>query len=215
MIRHLLSSFADEFHRLDRAVFQTHESGGSRAVQFTSARRFEGVTSIVLAFAAFIARLHGPEELIVVEANFRNPAMAQMLGLSPDKTLSSVLSHSGDPQGAIQRDPSFGISVIAAGPVTDGAMIERSLENLGELLTELRKRYQHILLDSPPVIPFIDANIVSGSTDGVIIVVESNATRSEVLDDAVDRLKSGGAPILGVILNKREFHIPKWLYRLL
>jgi Mrp family chromosome partitioning ATPase len=162
-----------------------------------------------------MAQLHGPEELIVVEANFRNPSIAQNLGLTLDKTLSTILSERGNPERAIQRDSSFGVSVIPAAPVTDGTMIEPILENFGDLLTELRKKYRYILLDSPPAMPFIDASIISGSTDGVVIVVESNATRSEVLNDAIDRLKSGGAPILGVILNKREFHIPRWLYRLL
>ena len=47
------------------------------------------------------------------------------------------------------------------------------------------------------------------------LVVESERTRSEVVDHALDRLKSAGADILGIILNKREFHIPKGVYRFL
>ncbi|HMK33786.1 MAG TPA: CpsD/CapB family tyrosine-protein kinase [Desulfomonilaceae bacterium] len=215
MIGQLLSSFPDEFHRLDRALFQRDESGGSRAVQFTASRRFEGVTSIVLAFATFLARLHGPQEVIVVDANLRNPAIGRILDVSPEKSLVKVLTHSCRIEAAIQAIPESGVCVIQAGTTHDRSAVESCLENLGDVLAELRKKFRYILVDSPPVIQFIDSNIISGYTDGVVIVVESNATRSEVLDDAMERLKSGGAPILGTILNKREFHIPKWLYRYL
>jgi len=70
-------------------------------------------------------------------------------------------------------------------------------------------------VDSPPVIPFNDATRICEVTDGVVLVVESERTRSEVVDHALDRLKSAGAEILGVVLNKREFHIPKGIYRFL
>jgi len=88
-------------------------------------------------------------------------------------------------------------------------------KNLEGVLAELKKMYRYILLDSPPVIPFIDSTIITGMTDGVVFVIESNRTRSQVLQNAIERLKSGGGEILGLILNKREFHIPKWIYRFL
>jgi len=49
----------------------------------------------------------------------------------------------------------------------------------------------------------------------VVLVVESELTRAQVVDYAIDRLNSSGANILGTILNKRQFNIPKWLYRFL
>ena len=75
--------------------------------------------------------------------------------------------------------------------------------------------YRYILLDSPPVIPFIDSTIITGMVDGVVFIIESNLTRSQVVQHAIEKLKAGGGEIMGVILNKREFHIPKWIYRFL
>lgn len=217
VVDRLISSGADEFHRLDRSLFQKNEFGGSRVIQFTSSRRKEGVTSIVLGFAGFMSRLHGPEDLIVIEANVREPAVAGLLGLSSQKTLLGLLRKKMSQEEVIQASPDYGYSVIIGSDPQDNSegSIEMLLERLGDVVPELRKKYRYILIDSPPAISYIDANIVAGYTDGVVMVVQSNSTRSEVLDDAAEKLRNGGAEILGVILNKRIYHIPKWLYRFL
>jgi Mrp family chromosome partitioning ATPase len=217
VVDRLISFGADEFHRLDRSLFQKNEFGGSRVIQFTSSRRKEGVTSIVLGFAGFMSRLHGPEDLIVIEANVREPAVAGLLGLSSQKTLLGLLRKKMSQEEVIQLSPDYGYSVIIGDDPQDNSegSIEMLLERLGDVVPELRKKYRYILIDSPPAISYIDANIVAGYTDGVVMVVQSNSTRSEVLDDAAEKLRNGGADILGVILNKRIYHIPKWLYRFL
>jgi Mrp family chromosome partitioning ATPase len=51
--------------------------------------------------------------------------------------------------------------------------------------------------------------------DGVVFVVESNKTRAEVVDQALKRLKARGANIKGLVLNKRVFHVPNFVYRFL
>jgi Mrp family chromosome partitioning ATPase len=218
MIRQLSVLFADEFHRLERALFQKGESRGSRVIQFTSSHRSEGVTAIILAFADYMAKLHGPQDVVVIETNFRNPSFGRIFSIASDHSLSHLLRREDSLEEALIEPADYGFSVIVAGrPEEDRntPSIEASLEGLGEILMELRKSYKYILLDTPPIIPFIDAGIISSFTDGIVIVVESNLTRSEVLDDAIIRVQSGGAPILGIILNKREFQIPRWLYRLL
>ena len=92
---------------------------------------------------------------------------------------------------------------------------ESCLENLEATLKHLRQSYQAILVDSPPVIPYIDAQIIAPMTDGVVMVVESSVTREEVLDAALAKLKGTGCEVTGIVLNKRELRIPKWLYRFL
>jgi Mrp family chromosome partitioning ATPase len=56
---------------------------------------------------------------------------------------------------------------------------------------------------------------LAGLVDQVVLVVESNTTRSEVLNHSIEKMKAAGAKISGTLLNKREFYIPKWVYRLL
>lgn len=218
MIRELASSFADEFYRLDRALFARTGSERSGVFQFTACHWSEGVTSTTLAFATFLAGVHATEKLLVMEANLRRPSFREMLNLDPGKSFVEALENSEPLESAIEFVPEYGFSITSAPPSygqEKKLACESSLERLDRLIPQLRDTYPYILLDTPPVIPFIDSTIVSSMTDGVLLVVESNLTRAQVVDHATEKLRSAGAKIVGIILNKREFHIPKWIYRFL
>ena len=218
MIKDLAVRFRDEFFRLERGIFSNDGAFESRVVLFTSSHPGEGVSSITLALALFMARLHPSEEVIVVEANLRHPSFGEMLNLKGDGSLLGVLQRSTHLRDAIEKVDKYGFSVIPAGrpKMTDSVVsYESDLDRIPEVLDVLKDKFRYILVDSPPVIPFVDVTRMSEGTDGVVLVVESERTRSEVVDHALDRLKSAGAEILGIILNKREFHIPKEIYRFL
>ena len=218
MIKELAVRFREEFYQLERAIFGKEGAAQSVVVQFTSSHFGEGVSSITLALALFMARLRPSEQVMVVEANLRQPSFDKIMKLKAEGSLLGVLQKSGRLRDAIEKVDNYGFSVIPAGrtQVTDSLVsYEFDLERFRDVLTVLKKKYRYILVDSPPVIPFIDATRICEVTDGVVLVVESERTRSEVVDHALDRLKSAGAEILGIILNKREFHIPKGIYRFL
>jgi Mrp family chromosome partitioning ATPase len=217
MIELIASSFANEFHRLERSLVHKSGSSGSMAVQFTACHENSGVTSLTLAFASFLARLHGPESVIAVEANLRQPQFAKTYQLDGSRGLLDTLERTVTPE-EVTIDTKEGFAILPAGSIrtqTACGALESCFERMGEVIGELRKRYTYIILDTPPVGRYIDATIIGGYVDGSVIVVEANVTRSEVLEDAINRLRAGESVIYGVILNKREFHIPKWLYKLL
>ena len=82
-------------------------------------------------------------------------------------------------------------------------------------MSDLRQRFRFVLIDSAPIVPFLDGCILASVVDAVVFVVESDRTRSEVVDHAIENLRSRGAKILGIVLNKRVFYIPNYIYRFL
>ncbi len=218
MIHQMAASFANEFHRLDRAVFPKSDQSPSKVIQFTSSRRGEGVTSVILAFADFLSRLHGSGTVVAVEANLRSPSFAEHFRLNNQDGLIDVLEQTAKTADVVQPAEPYDFSIIPAGmpgdPRNCGNM-ESCLDRIGGMFGELRNQFRYVLSDVPPLIEYIDATVMAEYTDGVVIIVEADVTRSEVLDEATERLKPHDEKILGVILNKRQFHIPKWLYRLL
>ncbi|MBI4963101.1 MAG: CpsD/CapB family tyrosine-protein kinase [Desulfomonile tiedjei] len=218
MIKELASRFKDEFYQLERALFGKSDSKESHVVQITSSHSGEGVTSTTLALATFLARQHPSEEVMVVEANLREPCFEQLLAFKAEGSLFDVLRNSGSLRHAIHKLPDYGFSVIPAGRphVTDTFIsYDLDLERVDDVLAVLKKKYRYVLVDSPPVVPFVDATTICRMADGVVLLVESEQTRSEVVDHTIQKLRSAGAEILGIILNKREFHIPKRIYRFL
>jgi Mrp family chromosome partitioning ATPase len=216
MIKELAQAYSSEFHRLQSELFPEDKSQGGRIIQITSSHFGEGVTSTTLALAASMAdgprRDHG---IIVVEANLRNPSVDKALNIGQGGSLARVMQDQDDLWSNIQTVDAYGMAVLPAGVASDGADLEANLKNLGQTLERLRGKYRYILVDSPPVIPFRDSSIIATVTDGVVYIVEAELTRSQVVGFGIQKLSAVQAKIVGMVLNKRQFHIPRWLYRYL
>lgn len=216
MINTFTSVYSDQLHRLQWELFPEEKPSRTRVIQFTAARFSEGVSTVTLALASCLSRLFGTDSTIVLEANLRKPFFSQTLGTSSSHSMQDALENDELTLEAVTRVDGLGFSVISAGSMaavsaTQGE--EFYLEGIGKLIDMLRGKYRYVLIDSPPVLPYVDSDIISAFVDGVAIVVEANSTRSEVLNVAINRLKSVDAKIVGLILNKRQFYIPKWLYK--
>jgi Mrp family chromosome partitioning ATPase len=78
---------------------------------------------------------------------------------------------------------------------------------------KLKQRFDLILVDSPPATTSTDGLAISSKVDGVILVVEAEKTRWPVAENVRDRIKRSGGNILGIVLNKRRFYIPDFIYK--
>ncbi len=99
-----------------------------------------------------------------------------------------------------------------------GALVSRDLHayesmTMGDALDALRGSYRYVVLDTPAVLETTAVARVCSLADGVVLVVEAETTRWEVAQQAKEVLKRANAKVLGVVLNKRQFHVPGWLYR--
>lgn len=215
-IKTIVDSYPDEFRRMHWALFHSESGPENVSVQLTSSRITEGVSSTALGFTKFVSELWGFESVVAVEANFRNPCFGEALGLSSGKSLFAALENPDSVFENIEHSEDFNIQVIKASMGLDSSKsvtIEFLLENLGQALTRLKQRHRLIVVDSPPMIPYVDAKIIGEQVDRSIIVVEANSTKQQVLEFAINKTKSARTNILGLVLNKRELHIPKWVYR--
>ncbi len=88
-------------------------------------------------------------------------------------------------------------------------------KQLGLTLDGLRKEFDLILIDAPALGPSSEAALLSSVADGVVLVVEARKTRWQVARHALDQVGAQKGKVLGVVLNKRRFYIPGFLYRIL
>jgi Mrp family chromosome partitioning ATPase len=212
------SAFSDEFHGLHDSISAEAAAGRSQAIQFAGSQRGEGVTTILLGFGIFLSELYGSDQVVAVESNFREPAFRKIFRIDSDSGLQGVLLGNARLEDAIVRVRGAGLGLLPAdrqGGATDVFSREASRVKLAEVLEDLKSSFRFVLVDSPPIVPFIDGCFLSSAVDGVVFVVESNKTRAEVVDQALKRLKARGANIKGLVLNKRVFHVPNFVYRFL
>jgi Mrp family chromosome partitioning ATPase len=82
-----------------------------------------------------------------------------------------------------------------------------------EFIQKARSRFDYILMDSAPVAFSLETMILSSKVDAVILMLEAERSRRRVALKIKRDLEQSGARILGTIINKKKYHIPKWLYR--
>lgn len=104
---------------------------------------------------------------------------------------------------------------VAHGPLPGRGSDARALDPrlLAAYWRRLLEQANLVIVDSPPVLASPLALAMAPTVDGVVLVVEAERTRTAVAAAARDALRAGGANLLGVVLNRRRFHVPSALWR--
>ena len=82
-----------------------------------------------------------------------------------------------------------------------------------DLLNSLKEQFDLIVIDSAPALSTADGLCISSSVDGVVLVMEAENTRWPVAEEAKDRITVHGGNLLGIVLNKRQYYIPDFIYK--
>jgi capsular exopolysaccharide synthesis family protein len=180
----------------------------------TSSAPNEGktVTSVNLAMA--FAELQNKKTLLI-EGDLRRPSLQGAIGQKQAPGLLHLLrGQIDDIDQAIHPSPYDNVHIMPAGDYGTTSSTELvSSHRFAEILDQLRERYDHIFIDTPPVISVTDACIFGALADEVLLVVRLNATPVEVVDRAKRLLRASNCEVAGVILTHMRYHIPKYLYR--
>jgi capsular exopolysaccharide synthesis family protein len=196
------SSLAESFRTLRTAILLSTAPRPPQALLVTSAQPREGKTSTSLNLALGLAQRGVP--VAIVDADMRRPDVAMALGLAENGAgLSSLLSgaHSLD-EALRQFEPVPNLWVLPAGPRPPNPADLLASPTMEKVLLELRQRFEHVVLDSPPLLLMTDATILSTLVDGVVLVVEGGVTARGALVRAHKILDSAGGKILGTVVNK-------------
>jgi capsular exopolysaccharide synthesis family protein len=196
------SSLAESYRTLRTAILLSSAPRPPQALLVTSAQPHEGKTSTALNLALGLAQRGVP--VVIVDADMRRPAISRGLALSENGAgLSSLLSgaHSLD-EALHQFEPLPNLWVLPAGPQPPNPADLLSSPTMEKVLQDLRGRFEHLVVDSAPLLLVTDATILSRLVDGVVLVVESGVTASRALLRAQRILESAGGRILGTVLNK-------------
>ena len=193
------------------ALYQSLDSSLSsagRAVAFTASRTGEGTTTIVQQFATFLISTF-KAALLIVDAN-PNQAIANGWngGPAPLAELVRALPSNGGP-------PAQRHSMRVASLPPDVVNILARGNNAAELvdMVRLRAHFDYILFDVPAISTHPAAVSIGRHVDGVVIIVEAERTRWPVVANTKQAYQAVGANVLGVVLNKRRFYIPNWIYK--
>ena len=141
------------------------------------------------------------QRVLLIDTDLRRPRLHKSLGVSKERGLTNLLIGETNYDDVIKSTDVPNLFVLPCGPQPQNPAEMLLTNRFKVVLEELGKRFDRILLDSPPILAVTDAVLLARISDGVILVVQAAKTHTEDVSMAVRQLRDVDAPILGVILN--------------
>jgi succinoglycan biosynthesis transport protein ExoP len=196
------SDIVDAYLAVQTNLGFTTEHGVPRSIAVTSTRPAEGKSTTALALATTLARAN--RRVILVDGDMRSPSIHHLGGVGHEKGLSNFLAGQDDIATLTFAMTDFGITAMSAGPIPPNAAELLMSNRLALLIERLLQTYDHVVIDSPPVMGLADAPLIGAQVEGIIYAVESHGIRSSLVKTALTRLASANARVIGGVLTKFE-----------
>jgi len=205
------SQMAESYRALRTSLLLTFAGGPPQVVLITSALPEEGKTTTSVNSAIVLAQKG--TRVLLIDADLRRPSIHKTLGMGPKIGLSNVLTGSATLEQAIIPSTILpDLFILPAGtPPPNPAELLASAK-MKNVLEELRKQYDHIVIDTPPTLSVTDAVVMSTSADAVVLVIRSGHTTKPALRRARDILLQVNARLCGVLVNAVDLNSPDYFY---
>lgn len=197
------SSVAEAYRVLRTSVMLSSAGGPPKMILVTSGQPGEGKTTTTVNTAVSLAQLGA--SVLIIDCDLRKPSTHKVFGVDHSRGVSTYLSRNVPIEELIQKLPVPNLSLLACGPIPPNPAELISSEKMKNMLDLLAERYDHILIDSPPLMHVTDPVILSTMVEGVIIVVQAGKSTRDVVRRARQELTAVGAKIFGVVLNNVDF----------
>ncbi|MGH8068029.1 MAG: GumC family protein [Candidatus Entotheonellia bacterium] len=203
------SMIAEQYRILYTKIAQVTKGNAQGVFAISSAVKNEGKTLTALNLALVMARDFGKKTLLV-EGDFKNPAISTYTHIAADGGLSDILLNKSDIQSTAVTFGHDNLVVLPMVKSVKNSVGLLSSQEMSKLLEILKERYDFVLIDSPPVLALPDMNIIERLVDGIILVVRAEKTPQHAVVTAIESLATD--KLIGIILNDMK-QLPSRYYR--
>ncbi len=206
------SPMAIELRRIMIRIGRQLDLDRKRAIMVTSAERGEGKSLFSLHFSLVLA-YHLQKEILLLDADIRRPVQHTVFQVPLAPGFSEVLAGDLDLAEAVRPTKVSNLHFLPAGHVGGNPSRLFSGNRVPEVVHELQKRFDILVLDSPPVVPVSDPLHYLDAVDGTLYLVMAGQTHRDVARRGVEILRSAGANVLGVVANNLAEVLPYYYDR--
>ncbi len=200
------------YEELHSSIDKSLDGVAGHSLLFASSVEQEGSTTVAVEYASTLGRtVH--KGCLLVDANLRSPSLHDIFEVPNENGIAEVISGKCKLKSAVVPVAQNSLSILPAGNAGLSPSTLLTMGAMSRFLAEAGEMFGLVLVDSPPVIAYAEATHLAGSVDGVVFVVESEKTKREIVLRARDAMLEAKANILGVVMNRRRYVIPEFLYR--
>jgi len=190
---------AESFRQLRTEVVGRMQRRRFKTLMVAGCQPGSGTTAVAGNLA--ISAAHNGRRILLVDANFRRPAVHKTFGLDAGPGLGDLLEGRAEPDAVVRPTEIENLDVITIG--ADGAEALERLESdrLTQALRQLEDRYDLILVDSPPLTVVSDSRVLADRLDAVLLVVRAMQEKRGMVSRVMGQLKDCRAELIGLALN--------------
>lgn len=191
---------AEAYRRL-RTNIQFLELGGrGRTIVVTSSIPDEGKSTTAINISSILAE--AGNSVLLIDADLRKPSVAKYLNLEGAVGLTTVLIGRAELVDVVQPFGDAKLQVLASGQIPPNPSELLGSNAMKQLLDEAVRKFDFVIIDSPPLLPVTDSAILAKVAGGALVVVGSGTVTRPQLHAALDSIKDVDGRILGLVLNK-------------
>jgi protein-tyrosine kinase len=205
------AAVSEEVSKLVQNLFLASGENSPKMVLFAAIDSNAGCTALCSMAARLLAE-SVTKSVCVVEGNLRVPSLADAMGVGVEYGLVDSLHAGGSIRDFAHQVGPHNLWLLAGGSrIQDSAVLLNS-PRVAERLQELRNEFDYVVMNAPPLNIFADGLALGRLADGVVLVLEADATRREAAVRVTENLRATNIPVLGAVLNNRTFPIPSAVY---
>lgn len=204
------STSAEAFRSIRTNLLLSSAEHKPGVILITSPGPYEGKSLTSTNLALILAQTG--ERVLLVDGDMRKPRIYRVFGLDDSKGLSTLLTGHSELKEVIFESGIPNLYLLPAGPKPPNPAELLGSGKMAEIVTELRKRFDYVIIDTPPLIAVTDASVLSTIVDGVVMVLKAGQTTKELAKRAHKNLREINAKIIGAILNDVDFERDRYYY---
>jgi capsular exopolysaccharide synthesis family protein len=171
-----------------------------KVLVFTSASPGEGKSTVASGIALLLHETRA--RVLLIDGDLRRPSLHSLFDRPAAAGLSDLLAQEPPVPLSVVPGPMEGLDLVLAGPPLTVSAARLGSASMRSLIAQAREKYDWVIIDSPPSLGLPDSSVLATLADGVVIVCSGDKTPRQALRSVTDQLRSVGASVLGVVLNR-------------
>ena len=206
---------SEQYKILRTNILSLNKGAPPKALVVTSSIHSEGKTITSLNLAVSLSQAVHKPKVLVIDADMRKGKVHKYLGVKPENGLSEILQGKADVNDCLYNIDIENLAFISCGSVPDHPAELLQSQAMKHFVAAMRKQFDFVIIDTPPVISVTDAGIVGKFVDGVLLVVQAGRTQRGIVKRAEESLYQAHCKVIGTVLSNIEYHLPEYIYRYL